>query len=265
MTSGEAGSEAGSGMFLPVLTSFAGAQIFGESYGTGKPVVLALHGWRRDHRDFTAMLTTPAPGLDAIAVDLPGFGGTPPPAEAWGSKRYAEALLPVLADMQDRVVVIGHSFGGRVGVHLAGIAPDRVAGLVLTGVPLFRATDAPSRSPFPFRLVKNLAGRGLVSQELLERYRQKYGSDDYRAATGVMRDVLVTLVGESYGDALSNVVCPVEMVWGGTDTVAPVVITSKINAALPHGANLVVCDGVGHMMPTSAPGELRAAIERLLP
>ena len=61
-------------MFQAVLTSFAGAQLFGESYGAGTPVVLALHGWRRDHQDFVATLTEPEPALDAIALDLPGFG-----------------------------------------------------------------------------------------------------------------------------------------------------------------------------------------------
>jgi pimeloyl-ACP methyl ester carboxylesterase len=252
-------------MFLAVLTSFAGAQIIGESYGTGTPAVLALHGWRRDHRDFTPMLTQPSPGLDAIALDLPGFGGTPAPEEAWGSRRYAEALLPVLEDMKPRVVVIGHSLGGRVAVHLAALAPERVAGLVLTGAPLFRASDTPARSPLQFRVVKRLAKSHLVSQAVLERYRQRYGSDDYRAASGVMRDVLVTLVSESYADVLSNVSCPVELVWGETDTVAPLAVIPKIQSALPHDAHLVVCDGVGHMTPASAPGELRAAVERLLP
>jgi pimeloyl-ACP methyl ester carboxylesterase len=196
-------------MFLAVLTSFAGAQIFGESYGTGTPAVLALHGWRRDHLDFTATLTSPLPEVDAVALDLPGFGATPAPAEVWGSRQYAEALLPVLGEMQARVVVVGHSLGGRIGVHLAAIAPDRVAGLLLTGAPLFHPTGAPRRPPMQFRVVKTLAKSGLVSEEVLERYRQKFGSADYKAASGVMRDILVTLLSEDYGDVLSKVTCPV--------------------------------------------------------
>jgi pimeloyl-ACP methyl ester carboxylesterase len=113
--------------------------------------------------------------------------------------------------------------------------------------------------------VKRLAKSGLVSQDRLEKYRRRYGSADYNAATGVLRDILVTLVSEDYSEALSRVECPVELVWGETDTVAPLVVAHKIEAALPGGAHLVVCEGVGHMTPTSAPGELRAAIERLLP
>jgi len=248
-----------------VLTSFAGAQLFGESYGVGTPRVLALHGWRRDHLDFVATLTEPEPALDAIALDLPGFGGTPAPEEAWGSSRYAEALLPLLEEMQSRVVVIGHSFGGRVAVQLAAMAPERVAGLVLTAVPLFNLSGSRRRSPLRFRIVKRLARAGLVSEGRLEAHRQRYGSADYRAASGVMRDIFVTLVLEDYSAPLAQVECPVELVWGDNDTVVPLTVASKIQAAIPGGAHLVVCEGAGHMTPVSVPGELRAAVERLLP
>jgi pimeloyl-ACP methyl ester carboxylesterase len=252
-------------MFQAVLTSYAGAQLFGESYGSETPGVLALHGWRRDHRDFVGMITDSGPMLDAIALDLPGFGGTPPPEEAWGSPAYAAALVPLLDEMQTRVVVIGHSFGGRVAVHLAAIAPERIAGLVLTAVPLFHSSDARRRSPLRFRVIRKLARTGLVSEERLERNRQRYGSADYRAASGVMRDVFVTLVAEDYSEALSKVECPVELVWGSDDAEVPLVVADKIRAALPGGANLVVCEGAGHMTPMSVPGELRAALERLRP
>ena len=123
-----------------MLTSFAGARLFGQRYGTGTPWVLALHGWRRDHADFDAVLA--GSGIDAVALDLPGFGSAPVPDRAWGSAEYAEAIAPVLGEMEREVVVLGHSFGGRVAIYLARSHPDRVKGLVLSGAPLHRPPGA---------------------------------------------------------------------------------------------------------------------------
>jgi pimeloyl-ACP methyl ester carboxylesterase len=246
-----------------VLTSFAGSDIFGETYGSGTPNVLALHGWARDHKDFNATLTQPEPDIAAIAVDLPGFGGTPPPEEVWGTADYAAALEPVMASMAARVIVVGHSFGGRVAVQLANQVPERVAGMVLTGVPLFRAANAARKAPFQFRAVKRLAKTGLVSETVLERYRERYGSADYRAASGIVRDILVRTLNEDYAEPVAGVSCPVELVWGDNDTAVPLPVAERIRDSLRNGANLVVLPGAGHMTPITAPGELRAAIARL--
>src|SRR5206468_4391460 len=97
-----------------MLTAYDDGRIFGERSGAGAPWVLALHGWRRTHRDFSAVLD----GVDAVALDLPGFGTSPPPPEGWGGAEYAKAVLPVIERMTAPVVVLGHSFGGRVAVHL---------------------------------------------------------------------------------------------------------------------------------------------------
>ena len=94
--------------------------------------------------------------------------------------------------------------------------------------------------------------------------RQRYGSDDYRAASGVMRDVLVRTLAEDYAAAIAAVRCPVELVWGDDDTGAPLATAEQLQRELPD-ASLVVCPGAGHMTPLTAPGELRAAIGRLKP
>jgi pimeloyl-ACP methyl ester carboxylesterase len=150
------------------LTSFAGGTLFGVRHGQGRPWVLALHGWQRSHRDFDTVLD----GFDAIALDLPGFGATPAPPAAWSTAEYAAAMVPVLDEMAETVVVLGHSFGGRVSVHLAAAHPDRIGAQVLTGVPLTRTPEPRRRAPWPFLAGRALHRAHLVSDRRMERIRR---------------------------------------------------------------------------------------------
>src|SRR5438093_425766 len=144
-----------------MLTAFDEGRLFGARTGTGPLWVLALHGWQRTHRDFDRVLTS----VDALAVDLPGFGASPPPPDAWGGAAYAEAILPILDQFDEPAVVLGHSFGGRVAVHLAAAHPDRVRALVLTGVPLLRPPGlSRPKVKTGFRIGRWLYKRGLVSE-----------------------------------------------------------------------------------------------------
>jgi pimeloyl-ACP methyl ester carboxylesterase len=250
-----------------MLRSLADGALFGEAWGDGPARVVALHGWRRTHADFAGVLGPTAPGgaLAAVAPDLPGFGATPPPPEAWGSADYAR-LVARLVDTEaagNPVVVLGHSFGGRVGVMLAAERPDLVAGLVLTGAPVAPRPGPRRRPPARYRLVRTLRHLGLASEARLERARQRYGSADYRASDGVVRQVLVRLLTEDYEPALRSLRCPVEMVWGDDDVEAPPAVAEAVRRIVPS-ATLTLCPGAGHLTPLRAPGELRAAVDRLL-
>lgn len=242
-----------------MLQAFAAGRLFGTAHGSGTPWVVALHGWRRDHRDFDATLD----GIDSIALDLPGFGATPPPDSAWGAADYAAAIEPVLDELPGPVVVLGHSHGGRVAVHLAARRPDAVRALVLTGVPLIRRSGT-GKPAVSFRIARALNQRGLVSDARMEALREKHGSDDYRAAKGVMRDVFVRIVNESYEDQLRAVQCPTELVWGDDDTAAPLAVAEEAQTLLAN-ARLTVLPGAGHLTPTTAPDALRDALLRHKP
>lgn len=239
-----------------MLKAFAGGRLFGSLHGTPPPGVVALHGWARTHRDFDATLA----GLDALALDLPGFGATPPPPEPWGAAAYAAAVAEAI---EAPAVVVGHSFGGRVAVHLAVARPDLVRALVLTGVPLLRPPGAMRRKPaLSFRVARALHRRGLVGDARMEAMRQRYGSADYRAAQGVMRAVHVTAVNETYEDELRALRCPVELVWGADDADVPVSVAHAAVEVIAD-ARLTLLPGVGHLVPTTAPDALRAAIQRV--
>ena len=102
--------------------------------GTGPPVVF-LHGWALGHHSYKRALRRLARrGSQVVTPALPGFGGTAdlPSADrsisgygAWVAAFMAELELDAPA------VVVGHSFGGGVGIALAHDHPDLVSQLVL--------------------------------------------------------------------------------------------------------------------------------------
>jgi len=236
-------------------------ELFAEQHGSPPARVLALPGWMRPRADFRHVLD----GYDALAVDLPGFGGaSPEPPAAVGAAGYAAVVAPALDACADRVVVLGHSFGGRVAVHLAVDHPDRVAALVLTGVPRLVAPDHVPAPSTGFRVVRWLHRRGLVSDDRMEAVRRSRGSDDYRNATGVMRDVLVIAVNEHYEPLLPRVMCPVELVWGDDDTAAPLTVAERAVSLFGGEATLTIVPGAGHLTPLTAAAALRAALDRHL-
>ena len=242
-----------------MLRAFDEGRIFAATTGSPLPRVLALHGWARTHADFAEVLA----GFDALAVDLPGSGASPPPDAVWGGRQYADAVARVVDEVAARdLVVLGHSFGGQVAVHLAVARPDLVRALVITGTPLLRRPKGSSRD-LRYRMARWLHRRHLLSDDRMEALRRRHGSADYRAATGVMRDVYVRVVNERYDDELGLVTVPVELVWGEDDAAAPV--EQAVEAAeMLRDARLQRLAGVGHFTPQAAPQALRDAIAKHL-
>ena len=251
-----------------MLTSFASGTIFGSRHGSGRPWLVALHGWARTHSDFDGVFGESAPNgpEDAVALDLPGFGATPAPPVAWGSAEYAASLEPLLAEASSEwggpLVVVGHSFGGRVAAAFAASRPDLVRGLVLTGVPLLRREGPRPAPAAAYRVARTAHRIGLIGDARMESFRRRYGSADYRRATGTVRESFVRLVNEDYRDVLARIDCPVELVWGSRDDQVPVEVARRVAEMVPT-AKLTECEGVGHLLPLEAPAELRAAAVRL--
>jgi pimeloyl-ACP methyl ester carboxylesterase len=199
-------------------------------------------------------------------MDLPGFGATPAPQTPIGAREYASLLLPVLDEFDAPPLVVGHSFGGRVAVCLAAEYPGRVAGLLVTGSPLLRLAPA-KNPPLAYRLARRLNKYGLVSDGSIEAMKKKRGSADYRAATGVMRDVLVKVVNEEYRDELSRLAGPIHLLWGSEDREVPVVVARESARLVTESggiASVEVVEGVGHMLPIQDPDSLRNAVAKML-
>jgi pimeloyl-ACP methyl ester carboxylesterase len=224
------------------LRSYVGGAIFGNYTSSLTPIVpiVALHGWGRDRSDFAALQS-----LSAFhSLDLPGFGSSAPPPDVWGAHEYADCVAAAVAELSPSqpVVLVGHSFGGRVALCLAASYPHLVQSLVLVGVPIFRQHGGP-RPRYLFRAARRANRLRLLSDKRMDSYRYRYGSEDYRSAQGLMRRVLVKVVGEDYRAEVTHVKCPILLFWGQHDTAAPFAVAQAV--ADSSGAELVELDG-GH-------------------
>src|SRR4051812_41314526 len=95
----------------------AGRQHGGEE-GSGRPLVL-LHGLPFARRMWDPLLELLPDRQRAIALDLPGHGGSPPLSEP-GLAPVVEAIHEaVLEAGLDRPIVVGHSIGGPLATVYA--------------------------------------------------------------------------------------------------------------------------------------------------
>ena len=94
--------------------------------------IVVLHGWGAHIEAVAPILAALDGAPDLIALDLPGFGESEPPPEAWDVDAYMRFLVDFLEELGvERAHLVGHSHGGRVSIALAAAHPERVGRLLL--------------------------------------------------------------------------------------------------------------------------------------
>ncbi|MFI7009145.1 alpha/beta hydrolase [Streptomyces sp. NPDC050145] len=99
----------------------------------GLPPALYVHGLGGSSQNWSALMPLLADVVDGEAVDLPGFGDSPPPDDGdYSVTGHARAVIRYL-DAQGRgpVHLLGNSLGGAVTTRVAAVRPDLVRTLTL--------------------------------------------------------------------------------------------------------------------------------------
>ena len=108
-------------------------QRWGEATGEDRPLVILLHGSPGAASNFSSLGSLLAvDGYEIVAPDLPGFGRTIGPTPSLSIRAHARAVLAMMDRMGvRRAHVVGWSLGGGVGLHMADLAPERMATLTM--------------------------------------------------------------------------------------------------------------------------------------
>jgi 2-hydroxy-6-oxonona-2,4-dienedioate hydrolase len=225
--------------------------------------------------------------LRLIAWDYPGHGLSDMGQQPYEPDSYAAFALNLLDTLGlDRVVLVGNSLGGTIGLRLAGLAPERVAGMVLispamTGKDVFapfkimslpvlgELMNKPSESGVT-RQIAAIFKKGFTPSEdfraVVRRNIFKPGADKAFVASlrltlglaGVRKEVV-----QKSRENLMGLQCPVVFVHGRDDMVLPFKQSEECNRLAPN-SQLVVLDDCGHTAQIEKPEVVNDLIQTMV-
>ena len=203
-------------------------------YGKGKDIIL-LHGWGQNIEMMKFIGDRFSDKFHITILDFPGFGESSEPLVPWSIDDYYLMLEEFIKKVKvKKPIVIGHSFGGRVGIRYS--ANNSIEKLVLFGSPCIRvAEELPLYVKF-LKKLKTLPGLNSFG-EFMKNY---IGSRDYKAASPIMRQTLVNVVNEDLSGYARKIEEPTLLIWGEYDTEAPLSDAKELEKIMLDAALIVL-------------------------
>jgi pimeloyl-ACP methyl ester carboxylesterase len=260
------------------------------------PALLLIHGIGDSSAAWADLIPHLARHYTVIAPDLLGHGQSDKPRGDYSVAAYANGMRDLLAVLGiERATVVGHSLGGAVAMQMAYQFPQLVERLVLvssSGItkdvhPLLRLIAVPVANEW-MGMLKLPGGHDIarLAWNLLDQVQEGAlspaavisSTPDIMRVLGELRDhaaymaflqslrsvvdwrgQVVTLLDRVY----LNEAMPVQIVWGGRDTIFPVSHAHLAHSAMP-GSRIAIFKRAGHYpFRTESMGFLRVLEEFL--
>ena len=216
----------------------------------GAPTVVLLHGIVSS-RYLVPTARELARSCRVVAPDLPGFGRTPATGPPLSIPEQADLVGAWMAPSGlEGSTVAGHSLGAQVAADLAARHPDLASHIVLAGPTVdqrSRSVGAQLGRWFANALTEPPAFNALATYEVVE------------IGPARMLRSLRLAVDDAIEDKLLDIACPVLLVRGQRDRVAPQRWLEELQGRRP-GIRVAVMAGAAHTVVYSHPVELARLI-----
>ena len=263
------------GLGRRVITKVGEFRVAWHIWGSGPPVLL-LHGgagaWSHWIRNIEAL----AARYQVVAVDIPGHGGSDPVART-DAAPIAEVLWAgldrILADAHP-IPLVGFSFGGAIGGHMAQMRPGHVSRLVLVGSGGLRLTRPDTE---PLRKWRSLTD----PEEILEAHRQNLKTLMFRnprSVDGLALHIQATNTraarinsrvisrGMNLEELLAGCAISLAGIWGEDDATSRGYLAEReaLIRRLDASAEFHVIPDAGHWVQFEAPDEFNSILLGML-
>jgi pimeloyl-ACP methyl ester carboxylesterase len=216
------------------------------SFGTGKNLIVFLHGWGADKNSFLWLKDYFEEEWRVIFVDFDGFGDSSEPDGPMFVRDYVNNLKSIIDRFNpQKLVLVGHSFGGRIAIKFSFLYQSIYEKLSLVLVD--SAGILPKRNlmyHLRVRRYKRLKRRAIKNKNLEEKLN-RFGSKDYKVLSPVMKQTFVNVVNEDLSHDAKFIKTNTIIVWGDKDKETKAYMARKLKRLI-NGSKLYFLKGAGH-------------------
>ncbi len=238
--------------------------------GDGLPVVM-LHGFGADVSTWMYNQSVLAKNHAVIAIDLPSHGGSSVDTEVVSFSEIAEVLATALKEVAPNGAhLVGHSFGGRIALRLAGkadlnvrslslIAPAGLSGEV-NGSFISQFVSANKRRGMKAALQMLVADPDAISSDMIENmltFKRIEGTQDALAAIA-SESFSENQIAEGAQHEFDALDMPVLVIWGTQDQI----LDAGGAEALKTNAEIELINDAGHIPHMEVSNQVNAALLR---
>lgn len=219
-----------------------------------------LHGWRSEASVWEgAMEEVSKQGFAVYAIDLPGFGKSENPPTAFTVGDYGDVVASFMEKLAiTRGIIVGHSFGGRVGIVLSVEHASLVHKLVLVDA-------AGVREPSPHRTAMALVAKLLKPffspgfMQPARRFLYSFiGAEDY-LETPLLKETFQKVISQDLSAFFPKISQETLLFWGEKDTDTPLSFAHAMEKSIPH-VSLRIIPQAGHFSFLDAPDKFVSAL-----
>lgn len=221
--------------------------------------ILILHGWSYSVKG-TDPLDKWEPFIDQLRLKgyqptllkIPGL--TKNLTAVWNLEKYVEWLKGEVRN--EKVILVGHSNGGRISLAFAQKYPHKVSQLILIDSAGIYHNELPIRiKKFIFKKIAKI-GKALTSSETLKVLLYKLAREgDYKNATPIQRQTMLNLIRTDLTNILNKISVPTLIIWGKQDKITPL-SDGLIMHKLIKNSQLEVIDEARHSPQFTHPEEV---------
>lgn len=243
--------------------------------GTGIPV-LFVHGFPHDRSLWTPQLQAVTVHARCLAVDLRGFGQTPP-KQPYSMDQYADDLVAFLDVLHvDRAVVVGLSMGGYVAFALWRRHAARVRGIVLSNTragadseegrdkrrKMIAMAQEQGSSAVADAMLTGMLGRTTRTKrpEIVNTVHRMLSSAPREGVIGALQAMMER---PDSTPTLATIDVPTLIVAGDEDAVIPIEDARAMNEGI-KGSTLEVISGAGHLSNLERPAAFNHLVSEFL-